>query len=91
MAQGVSAASTQAVDARDEAHLAQGAVTALGRDASRAFSHLRTELADVKSEQEVLESTVLTLSAAATSLIEQAALGPSGGVTQLSLDERFRL
>jgi hypothetical protein len=91
MAQGVSAASAQAVDARDEARLAQGAVTALGGEASRAFSHLCVELADVKSEQEVLESTMLTLSAAVTSLMEQVALGPSGGVTQLFLDKQFRL
>jgi hypothetical protein len=34
-----------------------------------------------------LESTVLTLSTTMTSLMEQAALGPSGGVTQLSLDK----
>ncbi len=87
VAQGVSAASTQAVDTWDEAHLAQGAVTALGGDASRAFLHLRVELADVKLEREVLKSTMLTLSAAVTSLMEQAALGPSGGVTQLSLDK----
>ncbi len=64
-------------------------MTALGRDASRAFSHLRTELVDVKLEREVLESTVLTLSAAVTSLMEQAVLGPLGGITQLSLDERL--
>jgi hypothetical protein len=91
VAQGVSAVSAQAADARDEARLVQGAMTALGGDASRAFSHLRAELADVKSEREVLESTVLTLSAAVTSLMEQAALGPLGGVTQLSLDKQFRL
>jgi hypothetical protein len=85
VAQGVSAASAQAVNAWDKACLVQGAMTALSGDASRAFSHLRAELADVKSEREVLESTVVT------SLMEQAALGSSSGVTQLSLDKQFRL
>ena len=55
MAKGASAASAQAVDARDEACLAQEAMITLGRDASKAISLLRGELADVKLELEVLE------------------------------------
>lgn len=89
--QEVSTASAQAVDARDEARRVQAALTALGGDASQAISNLRGELATAKSEREALESTVLTLSAAVTTLMTQAGLGPGGGITQSSLDERFRL
>ncbi len=91
VAQGVSVASTQAVDAWDATRPVQGDVTALSGDTSRAFMHLHEELADIKLEREVLESTVLTLSATMTNLMEQVALGPSGSVTQLSLDKQFRL
>jgi len=89
--QEVSTASAQAFDARDKALRVQAALTALGGDASQAISSLRGELATAKSEREALESTVLTLSAAVTTLMTQAGLGPGGGITQSSLDERFRL
>jgi hypothetical protein len=88
---GVFTASAQAVDARDEACLVQAAVTTLSGDASRAISNLRGELADAKSEREALESTVLTLSATVTALMDQAGLGSAGGITQSSLDQCFRL
>ena len=91
VAQGVSTASAQAVDARDEARLVQAAVTALSGDASRVISDLRGELAAAKSERQALESTVLTLSEALTALMTNVGLGPVGGITQSSLDERFRL
>ena len=64
VAQGVATASAQAVNAQDEARLVQAAITTLSGDASWVISNLRGELADAKSEQEALESIVLTLSAA---------------------------
>ena len=82
MAKGVTTASKQAADAWGKARLAQEAVAILTEDVSRAISLLREELAEVKSEREALETTVLTLAAAVTSLMKQAALGLSGGVTQ---------
>ena len=91
VAQGVSTASAQAVDARDEAHLVQGAIITLSGDASRAISYLRGELADAKLERDALEATVLTLSAAVTALMDHAGIGSSEGITQTSLDQRFRL
>ena len=66
-------ASAQAVDALNEARLVQAAVTTLNRDASRAISNLRGELANAKSEREALQSTVLILSAAMTTLMDQQA------------------
>ncbi len=91
VAQGVSTASAKAVEAHDEAHQVLGAVTTLSGDASRAISSLRGELAVAKLERDVLESTVLTLSAAVTTLMDHAGLGPAGGITQTSLDQRFKL
>jgi hypothetical protein len=91
VAQGVSTASAQAVDAWDEACQVQAAITALSGDASQVISNLRGELAAAKSEREALESTVLTLSAAVTALMDHAGLGPAGGITQTSLDQRFKL
>ena len=91
VAQGVSTASAQAVEAHDEARQVQGDVTTLGGDTSRAISSLRGELAVAKLEREVLESTVLTLTAAVTALMDHAGLGPAGGITQTSLDQRFKL
>ena len=48
-------------------------------------------MAAAKSEQEALESTVLTLSAVVSTLTDHAGLGPAGGITQSSLDQRLRL
>ncbi len=88
VAQGVSTALAQA---RDEARQVQGAVTTLGGDTSRAISSLRVELAVAKLEREVLDSTVLTLTAAVTALMDHAGLGPAGGITKTSLDQQFKL
>ena len=90
-AQGVTTAATQAADAQGKARLAQEAVTRLPGDASRAILLLREELTDVQLEQEVLKTTVLTLTAAMTSLMEQVALGLSGSITQPYLDKQFRV
>ena len=48
-------------------------------------------MAAAKTEQVALESTVLTLSAALTALMDHTGLGPAGGITQTSLDQRFKL
>ena len=86
VAQGVATALAQAVDARGEARLVQAAITALSGDASWAIFNLRGEMAAAKSEREALESTVLTLSAALTALMDHTGLGPAGGITQTSLE-----
>jgi hypothetical protein len=91
VAQGVATVSAQAVEARDEARLVQGPITALSGDASRAIANLRGELAAAKSERVALESTVLTLSSAVTALMNHAGLGPAGGSTETSLEQRFKL
>ena len=91
VAQGISTVSAQAVEARDEARQVQAAVSALSGDASRAIANLRGELVAAKSEREALESTVLTLSSAVTALMDHAGLGPAGGITKTSLEQRFKL
>jgi hypothetical protein len=91
VAQGISTVSAQAVEARDEARQVQAAVSALSGDASRAIANLRGELVAAKSEREALESTVLTLSSAMTALMDHAGLGPAGGITKTSLEQRFKL
>jgi hypothetical protein len=87
LARGLTMAFVQATDAWDEARSAHGAVTTVGLDASRAMTILRKELADVKMEWAVLESTVLTLSAAVTSLLDHAGMGLSSDVTNCNLDK----
>ena len=83
-------ASAQAVDALNEARLVQAAVTTLNGDASRAISNLRGELANATLEREALQSTVLILSAAVTTLMDQAGLSSAGGITQSALDQRLQ-
>ena len=50
---------------------------------------LQTEVQELKEERVDLESAVLTLSNAVTSLMEVAARGPSPGLDQGYLEARF--
>ena len=88
----------RADDSRAEVHQVRMATASLGNDMARFVllrgaggdvDALRQEVRGLKSERADLESTVLALTSAVTSLMEAAANGPSYGSDQGHLKARF--